>query len=39
MTEEARMASCWDTVDEVYKHFFDHSHCLIDGPVVRLAIE
>jgi fumarate reductase flavoprotein subunit len=39
MTEEARMMSVWHTVDEVYKHSFEHSHGFIDGPVVRKAIE
>lgn len=39
MTEEARMMSVWYTADEVYKHSFEHSHGLIDGPLVRRAIE
>ncbi len=39
MTEEARMMSVWYTVDEVYKHSFEHGHGLVDGPVLRTAIE
>jgi fumarate reductase flavoprotein subunit len=39
LTEEARMMSVWYTVDEVYKHSFEHSHGLVDGPVLRRAIE
>lgn len=38
-TEEARMMSVWHTVDEVYKHSFEHSHGLMDGPLVKKAIE
>jgi fumarate reductase flavoprotein subunit len=39
MTEEARMMSVWYTVDEVFKHSFEHAHGLIDAPLVRTAIE
>ncbi len=39
MTEEARKMSVWYTVDEVFKHSLEHSHGLIDGPLVRRAIE